>query len=173
MGTGEGWDCSLVATDASREDWNHRMLRVYASPRPGLELFILGSRLDYHMYLVTRSPLPRKMPRHRRVSVPAQFRSTALSLHPSRLDHTKHSTTYPSQSPTPNNVHTMVLGRLTHYAFDALAISVVLAGVKRQTGFGYVPPLSLPLFRHLLHLPATSQILKSLAIGERSTGIHP
>jgi len=33
----------------------------------------------------------------------------------------------------------MVLGRLTHYAFDALAVSVVLAGVKKQTGFGYVP----------------------------------
>jgi len=32
----------------------------------------------------------------------------------------------------------MVLGRLTHYAFDALAISTVLAGVKKQTGFGYV-----------------------------------
>ena len=37
----------------------------------------------------------------------------------------------------------MVLGRLTHYAFDALAISVVLAGVKKQTGFGYVPSFSL------------------------------
>lgn len=30
----------------------------------------------------------------------------------------------------------MVLGRLTHYAFDALAISTVLAGIKKQTGFG-------------------------------------
>jgi hypothetical protein len=37
----------------------------------------------------------------------------------------------------------MVLGRLTHYAFDALAISTVLAGVKKQTGFGYVPFSSL------------------------------
>ncbi|KAK1927062.1 hypothetical protein DB88DRAFT_476554 [Papiliotrema laurentii] len=29
----------------------------------------------------------------------------------------------------------MVLGRLAHYAFDALAISTVLAGVKKSTGF--------------------------------------
>jgi hypothetical protein len=29
----------------------------------------------------------------------------------------------------------MVLGRLTHWALDALAISTVLAGVKKQTGF--------------------------------------
>ena len=32
----------------------------------------------------------------------------------------------------------MVLGRLFHYGFDALAISVVLAGVKRSTGLGCV-----------------------------------
>ncbi|WVQ82000.1 hypothetical protein IAT38_004127 [Cryptococcus sp. DSM 104549] len=29
----------------------------------------------------------------------------------------------------------MVLGRLIHYAVDALAISTVLAGVKKTTGF--------------------------------------
>ncbi|KAK8854849.1 hypothetical protein IAR55_003588 [Kwoniella newhampshirensis] len=29
----------------------------------------------------------------------------------------------------------MVLGRLAHYAFDALAISTVIAGVKKTTGF--------------------------------------
>jgi len=29
----------------------------------------------------------------------------------------------------------MVLGRVFHYAFDALAISAVLAGVKKSTGF--------------------------------------
>ncbi|KAF2007446.1 DUF1748-domain-containing protein [Amniculicola lignicola CBS 123094] len=28
----------------------------------------------------------------------------------------------------------MVLGRLTHYAFDAVLISVCLAGVRRSTG---------------------------------------
>jgi len=44
----------------------------------------------------------------------------------------------------------MVLGRLTHYAFDALAISTVLAGVKKQTGFGYVFNLLIPS-----HCPST------------------
>jgi hypothetical protein len=29
----------------------------------------------------------------------------------------------------------MVLGKLAHYAFDALLISTVVAGVKRTTGF--------------------------------------
>ncbi|KAL2013249.1 hypothetical protein VTN00DRAFT_774 [Thermoascus crustaceus] len=29
---------------------------------------------------------------------------------------------------------TMVLGRLTHYAFDAVLISAFLAGIKRSTG---------------------------------------
>ncbi|ORY35617.1 hypothetical protein BCR39DRAFT_511159 [Naematelia encephala] len=29
----------------------------------------------------------------------------------------------------------MVLGKLAHYAFDAIAISTVLAGIKRSTGF--------------------------------------
>jgi hypothetical protein len=30
------------------------------------------------------------------------------------------------------------LGRLTHYAFDAVLISAFLAGVKRSTGLTYV-----------------------------------
>ncbi|KAL1413312.1 hypothetical protein Q8F55_001068 [Vanrija albida] len=29
----------------------------------------------------------------------------------------------------------MVLGRLVHYAVDALAVSTILAGVKKTTGF--------------------------------------
>ncbi|WWD19004.1 hypothetical protein CI109_103461 [Kwoniella shandongensis] len=29
----------------------------------------------------------------------------------------------------------MVLGRLAHYAFDALALSTIIAGVKKTTGF--------------------------------------
>ncbi|KAI9706506.1 MAG: hypothetical protein M1836_003512 [Candelina mexicana] len=40
----------------------------------------------------------------------------------------------------------MVLGRLTHYAFDAVLISAFLAGVKRSTGLTYfLPPLPFPL----------------------------
>ena len=31
----------------------------------------------------------------------------------------------------------MVLGRLTHYAFDAVLISTVLAGMKRSTGLTF------------------------------------
>jgi len=31
----------------------------------------------------------------------------------------------------------MVLGRLTHYAFDAILISAFLAGVKRSTGLTF------------------------------------
>ncbi|CAK1355603.1 unnamed protein product [Cercospora beticola] len=43
----------------------------------------------------------------------------------------------------PTNVN-MVLGRLTHYAFDAVLVSAFLAGVKRSTGLTYVsnPPSS-------------------------------
>jgi len=36
----------------------------------------------------------------------------------------------------------MVLGRLAHYAIDALLLSAVVAGVKRSTGFACVPFLS-------------------------------
>ncbi|OAL05947.1 DUF1748-domain-containing protein [Phaeosphaeriaceae sp. SRC1lsM3a] len=32
----------------------------------------------------------------------------------------------------------MVLGRLTHYAFDAVLLSAFLAGVRRSTGLTYV-----------------------------------
>lgn len=34
----------------------------------------------------------------------------------------------------------MVLGRLTHYAFDAVLISAFLAGIKRSTGLTYAQP---------------------------------
>lgn len=39
---------------------------------------------------------------------------------------------------------TVQLGRLTHYAFDAVLVSAFLAGVKRSTGLTYVsnPPSS-------------------------------
>ncbi|WPA96111.1 uncharacterized protein RHO25_000717 [Cercospora beticola] len=33
----------------------------------------------------------------------------------------------------------MVLGRLTHYAFDAVLVSAFLAGVKRSTGLTLKP----------------------------------
>lgn len=37
------------------------------------------------------------------------------------------------------------LGRLTHYAFDAILISAFLAGIKRSTGLTYaIPILSSP-----------------------------
>lgn len=36
----------------------------------------------------------------------------------------------------------MALGRLIHYAVDAVLASTVLAGVRRSTGYGYA---SLPL----------------------------
>ena len=38
----------------------------------------------------------------------------------------------------------MVLGKLAHYAFDAILLSTVAAGVKRTTGFVCVPD---PTFR--------------------------
>ncbi|KAL2058229.1 hypothetical protein ABVK25_001847 [Lepraria finkii] len=34
----------------------------------------------------------------------------------------------------------MVLGRLTHYAFDAVLLSAFLAGVRRSTGLTYAHP---------------------------------
>lgn len=34
----------------------------------------------------------------------------------------------------------MALGRLFHYGFDLLAVSTVLAGVKKSTGYAYVSP---------------------------------
>ena len=38
----------------------------------------------------------------------------------------------------------MVLGKLAHYAFDAILLSTVAAGVKHTTGFMCVPD---PIFR--------------------------
>jgi len=39
----------------------------------------------------------------------------------------------------------MVLGRVAHYAVDAVLISTILAGVKRTSGFGVsTPALGLP-----------------------------
>jgi hypothetical protein len=37
----------------------------------------------------------------------------------------------------------MVLGRLAHYGFDLVLVSTVLAGVRRSSGFGYVPDSNL------------------------------
>ncbi|MCJ1455291.1 hypothetical protein MMC28_005645 [Mycoblastus sanguinarius] len=34
------------------------------------------------------------------------------------------------------------LGRLTHYAFDAILVSAFLAGIKRSTGLTYAQPQS-------------------------------
>ncbi|KAK9900778.1 DUF1748-domain-containing protein [Cystobasidium minutum MCA 4210] len=33
----------------------------------------------------------------------------------------------------------MVVGRLTHYGIDLVMVSVILAGVKRTSGFGLAP----------------------------------
>ena len=35
----------------------------------------------------------------------------------------------------PPSLYFMVLGRLVHYAADAVLVSTVLAGIKRSTGF--------------------------------------
>jgi hypothetical protein len=69
----------------------------------------------------------------------------------------------------------MVLGRLTHYAFDALAISTVLAGVKKQTGFGYVPSLSvllLPFSCVSRFSPLSLALPTLLEVGSQSTEVH-
>jgi hypothetical protein len=52
----------------------------------------------------------------------------------------------------------MALGRLAHYAFDAVLISTVLAGVRRSSGFSCVsrlPGHTLPLTdsQDLIRLP--------------------
>ncbi len=44
----------------------------------------------------------------------------------------------------------MVLGRLAHYAIDAILLSTVVAGVKRSTGFTCV---SLPYFYYVVRKP--------------------
>lgn len=74
------------------------------------------------------------MPRHRRVPASTvEFPFLNRPLFNLANDHPLHPlTTQPSYLST---YITMVLGRLTHWALDALAISTVLAGVKKQTGF--------------------------------------
>ena len=37
----------------------------------------------------------------------------------------------------------MVLGRLLHYGVDAVLLSTVVAGIRRSSGFTYVPVLAL------------------------------
>lgn len=46
----------------------------------------------------------------------------------------QHNFQISSITPVHINSVTMVLGRLTHYAFDAVLISAFLAGMKRSTG---------------------------------------
>jgi len=38
----------------------------------------------------------------------------------------------------------MVLGRIVHYAVDAVLVSTVIAGVRRSSGFSYVGVFPLP-----------------------------
>ncbi len=64
------------------------------------------------------------------------------------LDWTESSTAWPcSVAGSPDTRHLdliMVLGRIAHYAFDAVLLSTIAAGVKRTTGFVCVPG---PTFR--------------------------
>lgn len=39
----------------------------------------------------------------------------------------------------------MALGRLFHYAVDAVLVSTVLAGVKKTSGFSYVPRIQVSI----------------------------
>lgn len=55
--------------------------------------------------------------------------------------HTRHTLWYSDRQTTPPNTtplrpipSTMVLGKVAHYAFDAVLISAFLAGVRRSTG---------------------------------------
>ncbi|KNZ54222.1 hypothetical protein VP01_3002g1, partial [Puccinia sorghi] len=51
-------------------------------------------------------------------------------------------------------VLTMVVGRITHYAFDLALITTVLAGIKRNTGYRHVLTLlSFMLFVKLQEFP--------------------
>ena len=45
------------------------------------------------------------------------------------------------------SLHFMVLGRLIHYAADAVLVSTVLAGIKRSSGFAWVPVLPDAVFQ--------------------------
>lgn len=48
----------------------------------------------------------------------------------------------------------MVLGRLAHYGFDLLAVSTIVAGIKKTTGFACVYIPEAPQLRPF-HLQAT------------------
>lgn len=50
----------------------------------------------------------------------------------------------PESPDTRHIILIMVLGKLAHYAFDAILLSTVAAGVKHTTGFMCVPD---PIFR--------------------------
>jgi mitofissin-like protein len=52
----------------------------------------------------------------------------------------------------------MVLGRLAHYAFDAILLSTVVASVKHSTGFTCV---SLPYSYYVVRKPKISSFLFS------------
>lgn len=52
------------------------------------------------------------------------------------VPHPSHPTPNTSQKLTTTRPHQ--LGRLTHFAFDAVLVSAFLAGVKRSTGLTYV-----------------------------------
>ena len=43
----------------------------------------------------------------------------------------------------------MVLGKLVHYAFDAVLLSTVIAGVRRSSGFSYVKLNDISVTRRL------------------------
>lgn len=150
MGTGEGWDCSLLANIDLVQSETSRCCAFMHNTCTYRGLVFSCSYLASAQTNVSRDQIPpRKMPRHRRVSVPAQFRFLHQPPHfrPHKaLYRPFHSFT------TQSHIYTMVLGRLTHYAFDALAISVVLAGVKKQTGFGYV---SFPSFYAIVSFAST------------------
>ncbi|CAN9464370.1 unnamed protein product [Alternaria alternata] len=66
------------------------------------------------------------------------------------------------------------LGKVAHYAFDAVLISAFLAGVRRSTGLTYVPPSHPPLVKRYppppLHTPyrAISQIPYNYTIGAKA-----
>jgi hypothetical protein len=48
----------------------------------------------------------------------------------------------------------MALGRLFHYGFDLLAVSTVIAGVKKSTGYAYVVSMASGLDNPTHKIPA-------------------
>ncbi len=52
-----------------------------------------------------------------------------------------------------------MLGRLVHIGFDAVLISVVLAGIKRSTGLTCVPPFPFPSAIARIKLKSTCLVL--------------